>query len=161
MLGAAAVVLLGLLPSGAALAAVGRGRDVYLFLAGLILLSETARREGLFDWLAIEAVLHARGLPRRLFLLVYGVGTLVTAFMSNDATAVLLTPAVFAAARKAKIEPLPYVYVCAFPANSASFVLPISNPANLVVFNGAMPGLARTLCFGVAAVDRRHLRSAA
>jgi arsenical pump membrane protein len=134
-------VLLGLLPAGGAVAAAARGLDVYLFLTGMMLLSEVARREGLFDWLAIEAVLRARGSPRRLFLLVYAVGTLVTVFMSNDATAVVLTPAVFAAARKAKLEPLPYVYVCAFIANAASFVLPISNPANLVVFNGAMPAL--------------------
>ena len=142
VLGAAAVVLLGLLPFGGALAAAARGLDVYLFLTGMMLLSETARRERLFDWLAVEAVLRARGSPRRLFLLVYGVGTLVTVFMSNDATAVVLTPAVFAAASKAKLEPLPYVYVCAFIANAASFVLPISNPANLVVFDGMMPALA-------------------
>ncbi len=142
VLGAAIVMLLRLLPFGAALAAASRGLDVYLFLTGMMLLSEVARREGLFDWLAVQAVLHARGSPRRLFVLVYGVGTLVTVFMSNDATAVVLTPAVFAAASKAKLEPLPYVYVCAFIANAASFVLPISNPANLIVFQGMMPGLA-------------------
>jgi arsenical pump membrane protein len=142
VLGAAAVVLLGLLPFGGAVAAAARGLDVYLFLTGMMLLSEVARRERLFDWLAVEAVLRARGSPRRLFLLVYGVGTLVTVFMSNDATAVVLTPAVFAAASKAKLEPLPYVYVCALIANAASFVLPISNPANLVVFDGMMPALA-------------------
>ena len=109
VLGAAPVVLLGLLPWNAALAAAARGLDVYLFLFGMMLLSETARREGLFNWLAVEAVIHARGSPQRLFLLVYGVGTLVTVFMSNDATAVVLTPAVFAAARAAKLEPLPFV----------------------------------------------------
>ena len=145
VLGAAAVVLVGLLPWTAALAAVARGLDVYLFLCGMMLLSETARREGLFDWLAVEAVMHARGSPRRLFVLVYGVGTVVTVFMSNDATAVVLTPAVFAAARAAKLEPLPYVYICAFIANAASFVLPISNPANLVVFGGSMPSLVEWL----------------
>jgi arsenical pump membrane protein len=84
--GALAVVALGLVPWPDALGAVGKGLDVYLFLTGMMLLSETARREGLFDWLAVEAVLHARGSPRRLFLLVYGVGTLVTVFMSNDAS---------------------------------------------------------------------------
>lgn len=145
VLGAAAVVLLGLLPWTAALAAAARGLDVYLFLFGMMLLSETARREGLFEWLAVEAVMLSRGSPRRLFLLVYGVGTLVTVFMSNDATAVVLTPAVFAAARAVKIEPLPYVYVCAFIANAASFVLPISNPANLVLFGAGMPGLLEWL----------------
>jgi arsenical pump membrane protein len=139
--GALAVVALGLVPWPDALGAVGKGLDVYLFLTGMMLLSETARREGLFDWLAVEAVLHARGSPRRLFLLVYGVGTLVTVFMSNDATAVVLTPAVLAAAKKARLEPLPYLFICAFVANAASFVLPISNPANIVLYGGHMPQL--------------------
>lgn len=145
VLGALAVVLLGLLPWRGALAAAARGLDVYLFLTGMMLLSETARREGLFDWLAVEAVRQARGSPRRLFVLVYAVGTVVTVFMSNDATAVVLTPAVFAAAKAARLEPLPYVYICAFIANAASFVLPISNPANLVLYDGELPGLAAWL----------------
>jgi arsenical pump membrane protein len=66
-------------------------------------------------------------------------------FMSNDATAVVLTPAILTAVRKAKVQPLPYLFVCAFIANAASFLLPISNPANLVVFQGAMPPLANWL----------------
>jgi arsenical pump membrane protein len=62
--------------------------------------------------------------------------------LSNDATAVVLTPAVYVAARAAGAEPLPYLFVCAFIANAASFVLPISNPANLVVFGAHMPPLS-------------------
>jgi arsenical pump membrane protein len=58
---------------------------------------------------------------------------------------VVLTPAVYAATRAAKFEPLPYLFVCAFIANAASFVLPISNPANLVVFGRQMPPLAEWL----------------
>jgi arsenical pump membrane protein len=87
----------------------------------------------------------ARGSKVRLFALVYTVGVFVTIVLSNDATAVVLTPAVAAAVRKAKAEPLPYLFACAFIANAASFVLPISNPANLVVFAGAMPSLPRWL----------------
>ena len=97
--GAVALVAFGLLPWRDALAGVERGVDVYLFLAGMMLLAELARQEGLFDWLATFAVEHARGSPQRLFLLVYGVGTLVTVFLSNDATAIVLTPAVYAATR--------------------------------------------------------------
>src|SRR5205823_7601883 len=106
------------------------------------LIAELARREGLFDWLAALAVEHARGSPQRLFLLVYLVGTSVTALLSNDATAIVLTPAVYAATRAAGARPLPYLLACAFVANAASFVLPISNPANLVVFGERMPQLA-------------------
>ena len=140
--GAALLVALNLLPWPDALAAAGKGTDVYFFLAGMMLLAEVARKEGLFDWLAAQAVRSSKGSAKRLFLIVYLVGTVVTMLLSNDATAVVLTPAVYAATRAAKVEPLPYLFACAFIANAASFVLPISNPANLVVFGKAMPPLA-------------------
>ncbi|HLZ99824.1 MAG TPA: SLC13 family permease, partial [Steroidobacteraceae bacterium] len=144
--GACALVALGLLPVDAAAAGIGKGVDVYLFLTGMMLLAELARQEGLFDWLAAEAANLARGSASRLFGLVYGVGILVTVFLSNDATAVVLTPAVSAVARAAKVErPLPYLYICAFIANAASFALPISNPANLVIYGSRMPPLLEWL----------------
>jgi arsenical pump membrane protein len=139
--GAALLVALNLLPWPDALAAAGKGTDVYFFLVGMMLLAEVARKEGLFDWLAAQAVRSSNGSAKRLFLIVYVVGTVVTVLLSNDATAVVLTPAVYAATRAAKVEPLPYLFVCAFIANAASFVLPISNPANLVVFGKQMPPL--------------------
>lgn len=139
--GAALLLLLGLMPVTAALHAVGKGMDVYLFLIGMMLLSETARAEGLFDWVAATAAIHARGSTARLFALVYVTGIVTTTFLSNDATAVVLTPAVYAAARKAKADPLPLLFACALIANAASFVLPISNPANLVLYGGHMPPL--------------------
>src|SRR6516162_7492805 len=153
VLGAVALVGLGLLPWTDALRGVQKGLDVYLFLTGMMLLAELARHEGLFDWLAALAVQHARGSPRRLFALVYVGGTLVTVLLSNDATAVVLTPAVYTAARAAGATPLPYLFVCAFIANAASFVLPISNPANLVIFGARMPHLTAWLWqFGLPSV---------
>ena len=144
--GAALLVLLKLLSGADALAGVAKGTDVYLFLTGMMLLSEVARQEGLFDWLAAMATRRAKGSPRRLFLLVYGVGAAITIFLSNDATAVVLTPAVAAAVKTAKVEdPLPYLFICAFVANAASFVLPISNPANLVIYGRHMPPLLQWL----------------
>jgi arsenical pump membrane protein len=144
--GGAVLVALGLLSIPDALAGVAKGGDVYLFLFGMMLLAEIAREEGLFDWLAALAARHAAGSSRRLFLLIYGVGAVVTTFLSNDATAVVLTPAVAAAARTAKVgEPLPYLLICAFIANAASFVLPISNPANLVIYGSRMPPLQQWL----------------
>ncbi|MET4897550.1 arsenic transporter [Sphingomonadaceae bacterium jetA1] len=139
--GAALLILLGLMPLGEAGHAVGKGLDVYLFLIGMMLLSETAREHGAFDWIAATAVNAAGRSRARLFTLVYATGVVVTTFMSNDATAVVLTPAVFVAAKKAKADPLPLLFACALIANAASFVLPISNPANLVLYGGHMPPL--------------------
>ena len=145
MLGAVILVTSSLVPLSDALTAIGKGTDVYLFLAGMMLLAELARQHGVFAWLAALAARHANGSPHRLFALVFIVGTIVTIFLSNDATAVVLTPAVHAIAKAAGAEPLPYLFVCAFIANAASFALPISNPANLVVFAGHMPPLASWL----------------
>jgi len=140
-LGALLLVVTGLLPLDLAITAVGKGTDVYLFLTGMMLLSELARREGVFDWLASLAVKASRGSASRLFGLIYLVGIAVTVFLSNDATAVVLTPAVYAAVQRAKTKALPYLLICAFIANAASFVLPISNPANLVVYGRNLPPL--------------------
>lgn len=148
--GALLLIVLRLVPLKLAGQAVAKGGDVYSFLIGMMLLSELAQEQGVFDWVASVAVRGANGSCSRLFLLVYGVGTLVTIFMSNDATAVVLTPAILTAVRKAKVSPLPYLFVCALIANAASFVLPISNPANLVVFHTGMPPLGTWLSgFGV------------
>ena len=151
--GALLLIVLRLVPLELAGQAIAKGSDVYLFLIGMMLLSELAREQGVFEWVASVAVRGADGSCSRLFLLVYSVGTLVTIFMSNDATAVVLTPAILTAVRKAKVSPLPYLFVCALIANAASFVLPISNPANLVVFHTGMPPLGTWLAdFGVPSV---------
>ena len=144
--GALLLIALHVLSPQDALTGVAKGTDVYLFLVGMMLLSEVAREEGLFDWLAAHATRHAAGSASRLFLLIYGVGTVVTIFLSNDATAVVLTPAVAAATKAARVKkPLPYLLICAFIANAASFVLPISNPANLVIYASRMPPLLQWL----------------
>jgi arsenical pump membrane protein len=150
VLGAGALVAFSLISIGDAWLAIRKGTDVYLFLTGMMVLAELARQEGLFEWLAAVAVKRAEGSATALFALVYLVGTLVTIFLSNDATAVVLTPAVFAATQRAKAPPMPYLFICAFIANAASFVLPISNPANLVVYGTRMPSLwAWLLQFGI------------
>ena len=143
--GALLLVITGLIPLSLAGRAVAKGTDVYLFLAGMMLLSEIAREQGVFDWIASVAVHHARGSGPRLFALLYLSGIAVTVCLSNDATAIVLTPAVLASIRRARVNPLPFLFACAMIANAASFVLPISNPANLVVFHNGMPPLGRWL----------------
>lgn len=147
------LLALRLIGFGLAWLACGKALDVCFFLIGMMLLCELAREHGVFDWISAIAVRNARGSCPRLFALIYAVGTLVTVLLSNDATAVVLTPAILVAVRKAKAPPLPYLFACAFIANAASFLLPISNPANLVVFHNAMPPLGRWLAaFGVPCV---------
>ena len=161
VVGAAALVLLTLLPLQDALVAVAKGTDVYLFLTGMMVLAEVARREGLFNWLAEHAAVAAQGSPRRLFGLVYLVGIVVTAFLSNDATAVVLTPAVYAAAKAAKAKPA--ALSCRLRAHRKRRKLCASDlksrqSRSLRQSHAALVALAEAVCLAVGAVNCGNLR---
>jgi Na+/H+ antiporter NhaD/arsenite permease-like protein len=115
-LGTGLLLAFHLVPFPEALGAVTKGYDVYLFLTGMMVLAELGRREGVFEWLAGIAIRAAAGSRARLFALIYLLGIVVTTVLSNDATAVVLTPAVYAVMKRAKGDPLPYLFACAFIA---------------------------------------------
>ena len=106
--------------------------NILLFFLGLMVISTVADQAGFFKWSAFKAVSLARGNGRTLLLIVFGLGTVITIFFSNDATALILTPIVFVLVTRLKLSPLPYVFACAFIANTASMFLPVSNPVNLL-----------------------------
>ena len=107
---------------------------ILLFFLGLMLICLAAEKAGFFQWSAYQSVKLARGNGRLLFLTIFAFGIGLTAFFSNDATALLLTPIVFALVSQLKLDPIPYVFTCAFIANTASLILPVSNPVNLLPF---------------------------
>ena len=138
-LGAIVLVASGLLSGGQAADAARDGLDVYAFLLGMLALAELARVQGLFDWITASLIAGARGRSKRLFAWLFAIAIAVTALLSNDGTILLLTPAAIALSRAANLPALPFAYAVAFVANAASFILPISNPANLVVFSPLPP----------------------
>jgi len=106
--------------------------NILLFFLGLMLISAVADRAGFFEWSALKAVRLAKGNGRRLLFIVFALGAVITAFLSNDATALMLTPVVYVLVTKLRLNALPYVFACAFIANTASLILPVSNPVNLL-----------------------------
>jgi arsenical pump membrane protein len=106
--------------------------NVLLFFLGLMVIGIIADKAGFFEWCAQKAVKVAGGKGPALLAVVFGLGTFLTAFFSNDATALILTPIVFTLVTRLKLNALPYVFACAFIANTASMLLPVSNPVNLL-----------------------------
>ena len=106
--------------------------NILLFFLGLMVVCAVADRAGFFEWSAFKAVKLGNGKGRRLLFVLFGLGTVITTFFSNDATALILTPIVYVVVTRLKLNPLPYVFACAFIANTASMMLPISNPVNLL-----------------------------
>ncbi len=112
-------------------------------LAALLVLAEGCRSEGVFQWAGAAIATRSRGQPRRLLALVFIAACATTVVLSLDATIVLLTPVVFATARRVRARPRPHAYACAHLANSASLLLPIANLTNLLAFRATGLSFAR------------------
>ena len=141
--GAALLLAVGVLGWGEARDEAGDLAPTLVVLAALLVLGDGCERAGLFDALAARLARGARGNASRLLGLVVIAAAGVTAVLGLDATVVLLTPAAFAAAAKARLGGRPAVYACAHLANSASLLLPISNLTNLLAFRASELSFAR------------------
>lgn len=131
--GAVLVVLLHAETPAAAARSVAAQWNVLVFILGLMTISAAAECSGLFEWVAGTLLERARGSRRRLFTSMFAAGAILTMIMSNDATAIVFTPVVYQAIASRGIDALPFLYACTFVADTASFGLPFSNPANLLV----------------------------
>ncbi len=131
-LGAALLLALRALSPREALAVVGQAGGALAFLAALLVLSALIERSGFFDWTAIVAAQRAGGRVRTLYRNVFILGAVVTIALSLDTTAVILTPIVLSFVRRLRLPARPFVFACAFVANVASLLLPVSNLSNLI-----------------------------
>ncbi|GAA5144362.1 ArsB/NhaD family transporter [Nocardioides marinquilinus] len=134
VLAAGVVLLAGALSPDAAGETVGELWPVVAFLAAILVVAQLCDRAGLFT--AAGGLLRGGG-PVRLLTVAFLLAAAVTAVLSLDATVVLLTPVVVAAARDAGVSARPAAYACLRMANSASLLLPVSNLTNLL----ALPSL--------------------
>ncbi len=143
--GATLMLLGGFVQPAEAAQVLGSEWNVYGFFLGLMTISALADQAGIFEMLAFEAGRLAGGHAGRLYLAVFLVGALITAFLSNDATALILTPVVYALVTRLRLPALPFMFACTFIADTASFLLPVSNPINILVLDHFGSGLGTFL----------------
>jgi arsenical pump membrane protein len=134
--GALAMLACGFVSPRQALETTLAGKDALLFLLSLLLLSLLVGESGFFEWAAIRSARLAKGNARSLYRNAFVLGAVVTAALSLDTTAVMLTPIVLALVRRLELPAAPYVILCAFVANVGSLLLPVSNLTN-ILFAGA------------------------
>ncbi|WP_250028951.1 SLC13 family permease [Paractinoplanes maris] len=104
------------------------------FLAAVLVLAHLAAEHGVFRYAGAVAARISGGRPARLLVAVFVAAALTTAFLSLDATVVLLTPVILATAARVGARPRPPAFATAHLANSASLLLPVSNLTNLLAF---------------------------
>ncbi|WP_336922027.1 SLC13 family permease [Aquipuribacter sp. SD81] len=130
LLGALALAT-GVMPLPEARVLAERVGPVLLFLVAVTVLAEVADRVGAFDVVAHRVAVRSRS-QVGLFLATAVLATAVTAVLSLDTTAVLLTPVVVAVARRTGAPVVPHAVLVLWLANTASLPLPVSNLTNLL-----------------------------
>ena len=125
----------GLVSLGAAWGSLSTTVDVLLFFGGLLLLTAVLSQAGALDLLVDCMERWSKGSSRRLLVATVAVTALVTVLFSNDAAALLLAPALIARVRRHGLPSAPFLVAVALIANTASLVLPVSNPVNLLLLD--------------------------
>jgi arsenical pump membrane protein len=133
MAGAALMLMTGIVSLGDLGTVLRQNLTVFAFFLGMMTITVLAEGAKLFDRLALGATRLAGGSSRRLFFNIFALGVLISTFLTNDATALILTPVVYALVTRLRLDPLPYVFACTFIADTASMTLPISNPINIIL----------------------------
>jgi arsenical pump membrane protein len=134
--GGLCMLLLGLETPVQAWQMLRDGKDALLFLVGLLILAELMQVSGFFEWASIHAARAAKGNGNTLFRNVFLLGAVVTALLSLDTTAVMLTPVVISFVTRLELKAKPFLFACAFVANTGSLLLQVCNLTNLL-FSGA------------------------
>jgi len=116
----------------AAGAAAAQDWTPFVLVTGLLLVGLVASDDGLFD---AGGRLMARLAPGgwSLFAASAGLVAAVTAVLNLDTAVTFLTPVLVLAARRRRVDELPFLYLAVFLANGASLLLPGSNLTNLIV----------------------------
>src|SRR5438132_3416668 len=161
LLGAVAMVVLGVLPLRDAYAAIDF--DVLVFLLGLMLIVGYLEVGKFFEW-AAEWILARARTPERLLLGVVVGGGLLSALFVNDTICLVVTPVLLAALGPLRVKPNPYLIGLAMGANVGSVVSVTGNPQNMLVgiWSGASFGgfLVHMLPVGIGglAITYAYLR---
>ncbi len=158
ILGCLALVLLGVVTVEEAYESINW--QVIFLLAGILTLGVALENTGGVDMIT-DLLVNGIGSFGGTALLAgfYATTALLTCLMSNQATAVLLTPVAIDAAGQMGLDPRPFVLAIAF-ASSASFMTPIGYQTNTMIYGAGqykfrdfvIIGTPLTLMFAVLAV---------
>jgi Na+/H+ antiporter NhaD/arsenite permease-like protein len=131
LLGASLVILLRLVDQHEAFASVDF--NVIFLLAGMMIIANVLAKTGIFQWMAVEAVRRTQGRPYRLLVLTSVITAVVSAFLDNVTTVVLLTPITFFVAQRLGTSPIPFLISQVLASNIGGTATLIGDPPNIII----------------------------
>lgn len=139
LVGAVAIVALGVMPLDVALDALDANTLILLF--AMMIVNAHLRLAGFFDWVGALLVSRARSPKTLLACIVIASGALSALFL-NDTVVLIFTPLVLEVTATLKRNPVPYLVGLVTAANIGSTATITGNPQNMLI------GMSSRIPFG-------------
>jgi Na+/H+ antiporter NhaD/arsenite permease-like protein len=135
MLGAGAMIVSGVLNQDEAI----RGIDfnTIALLTGMMVLVAIARRCGMFEYLAVWASKKGRAQPWAMLAMLSLVTAVVSAFLDNVTTVLLIAPVTLSVTRLLETPPYPFLFAEVFASNIGGTATLIGDPPNIIIGSAA------------------------
>ncbi len=137
LLGGLAMIVLHIIDQHEAFAAIDF--NVIFLLTGMMILAGILRRTGFFQFIAIWSAKLASGDPFRLLIVLSFVAAVLSAFLDNVTTVVLLAPVTLYIASFLRVSPLPFLISQILASNIGGTATLIGDPPNILI--GSASGL--------------------
>src|SRR5688572_16134433 len=102
-------------------------------LAGMMIMVKVTEPTGVYAWLAIRAGHLSRGRPFAVLLALAGTTALLSAFLDNLTTILLVVPVTFLLADALDIDPIPLVIIEVIASNVGGTATLIGDPPNIII----------------------------
>lgn len=106
-------------------------------LFGMMLFVAVVRQSGLFEFLAIKTAKIAKGDPWRIMLLFALLTAVLSAFLDNVTTVLLIGPMTLTICEILEIDPIPFFYIEIMSSNIGGTATLIGDPPNIMLGSAA------------------------
>lgn len=145
LLGAGLTILLGLVSQAKTIGDVLNPNyfinfidfNVIFLLVSMMIIVNITTRSGVFNYIANELLKSTKGYPI-LILATLGIFTaVVSAFLDNVTTVILILPITFAISKTLDIDPIPFLLTEVFASNIGGTATLIGDPPNIIIGSAA------------------------
>lgn len=132
-LGALLLVLFNVMTLNEAIGYISQSHGTLGLFFGVMVLVRAFEPTKIFDFLATQIVLLAKGRGNRLLLGIVAITTPICAFLPNATTVMLLAPLLPPMAEEVGVDFVPLLILMVFVANSAGLLTIVGDPATFIV----------------------------
>ncbi len=111
--------------------------NVVFLLVSMMIIVNITTRSGVFKWIAIELLKLTKGRPLMVLIVLSFFTAILSAFLDNVTTVILVMPITFVVAKQLDLNPVPLLISEVFASNIGGTATLIGDPPNIIIGSAA------------------------